>query len=145
MGCPLSFWTGNKHVWKLSRSVSVLWQGCPGLSAGMVWVQVTAGAGWCKRRCGSLPSACTPPIFSPPSAFFPFGLMIIFFSLNLSSPKPGYNMSLHHIFPPLFQTAISCPAVLMWVTRSTSSCLWEWLSWHSSEVLVLKLNNLVFY
>lgn len=76
-------------------------------------------------------------LFSPPSTFFPFGLTILFF-LKFSSPKPGYNKSLRHIFAPLFPTASSCPAVLMWVTGSTSSCLWEWLSWRSSEVLVLK-------
>lgn len=80
-------------------------------SAAEVWVQVTAGAGWCKRRHGSLPSTYIPPTFF---SYFSFlsTLNSRFSILNFSSPKPDYSVSLHHFLTPLFPTASSCPPVL---------------------------------
>lgn len=96
----------------LVLAVACVVTGMPGPAcAAEVWVQVAAGAGWCKRRHGSLPSTYIPPTFF---SYFSFlsTLNSQFSIVNLCSPKAGSTMSLHQFLTPFFPTASSCPEVL---------------------------------
>lgn len=98
--CPLCLSELGTHVFwnSLILSVACVMTRVPRPQfASEVWVQVTADAGWCKRRRGSLPFAYIPPTFFPSFSFLST-LDSQFSILNFSSPKPGYNMSLHRFF-----------------------------------------------